>query len=188
MGVGEVDEEFEPERVGWPRRVRVLVPVAAAPGLLLTSTEPPPTMPTVVPTLEQIEDYLESLEELIFSSLSAATPDMPRVSEAIQRLWEDVLRFGPQSLPSLNDIHLPGLGTFEVPPPPPPPPPPKTLWEKSADWVAEHPWRTAGIGIGIVGAGLLVGYGSIQWRNSVKARKLRATSSTDRKQVISTPF
>ncbi|OCH85708.1 hypothetical protein OBBRIDRAFT_762634, partial [Obba rivulosa] len=141
-------------------------------------------MPTVVPTLEQIEDYLESLEELIFSSLSAATPDMPRVSEAIQRLWEDVLRFGPQSLPSLNDIHLPGLGTFEVPPPPPPPPPPKTLWEKSADWVAEHPWRTAGIGIGIVGAGLLVGYGSIQWRNSVKARKLRATSSTERKQVI----
>ncbi|EMD37938.1 hypothetical protein CERSUDRAFT_113080 [Gelatoporia subvermispora B] len=141
-------------------------------------------MPTVVPTIEQIEDYLQSLEELIYSSLSAATPDMPRVSEAIQRLWEDVLRFGPQSLPSLNDIHIPGLGTFEVPPPPPPPPPPRTFWDKSADWVAEHPWRTAGIGIGIVGASLLVGYGSIKFVNSTRAKKVKLTSSGETKQVI----
>ena len=47
-------------------------------------------MSGVFPTIEQIEDYMESLEELLFSSLQAATPDLPRVSEAIHRLWEDV--------------------------------------------------------------------------------------------------
>ncbi|OBZ69313.1 hypothetical protein A0H81_10967 [Grifola frondosa] len=69
----------------------------------------------IVPTIEQIEAYFESLEELIVSSVSAAAPTCP----------------GPQSLPTLS-----GLGPFEVPPPPPPPPPPKSFWENAADWVA----------------------------------------------------
>ena len=77
-------------------------------------------MPLVLPTIEQIEDYLESVEELVVSSLSAATPDLPKVSEAINRLWQDVLRHSPQAVPA----SLKGLGAFEVPPPPPPPPPP----------------------------------------------------------------
>ena len=143
-------------------------------------------MPLLLPTIEQIEDYLESVEELVVSSLSAATPDLGQVSEAIHRLWQDVLRHSPQAVPAT----LKGLGAFEVPPPPPPPPPPKSFWENTADWVADHPWTTAGIGVGVVGAGLLVGYASprIHRRARVGARKHAAggaAPSTERRQVIS---
>ena len=140
-------------------------------------------MPIVLPTVEQIEDYLESVEELIVSSLSAATPDLPKVSEAIHRLWQDVLRHSPQAVPA----SLKGLGAFEVPPPPPPPPPPRTFWENSAEWVADHPWTTAaGIGVGVVGAGLLVGYAHprIKHRARVGVRKHAPAASTERRQVI----
>ncbi|RPD67955.1 hypothetical protein L226DRAFT_555675 [Lentinus tigrinus ALCF2SS1-7] len=139
-------------------------------------------MPLVLPTIEQIEDYLESVEELIVSSLSAATPDLPKVSETINRLWQDVLRHSPQAVPS----SLKGLGAFEVPPPPPPPPPPKGFWESTADWVADHPWTTAGISVGFVGAGLLVGYAHprLRHRTRIGARKHAAAANTERRQVI----
>ncbi|KZT69751.1 hypothetical protein DAEQUDRAFT_709459 [Daedalea quercina L-15889] len=141
-------------------------------------------MPSVLPTVEQIEDYMQSLEELLFSSLQAATPDLPRVSEAIHRLWEDVSRFGPQSLPPLPDLHIPGLGAFEVPPPPPPPPPPpaQSFLQHTANWVADHPWTTAGITIGAVGTGLLVGYG--YYHTGSATVRVRATATSDRRQVV----
>ncbi|KAH9950300.1 hypothetical protein B0H21DRAFT_889176 [Amylocystis lapponica] len=141
-------------------------------------------MSSVVPTIEQLEEYLDTLEDYVFSSLQAATPDLPHVSDAIHRLWEDVSRFGPQSMPSLPDIHIPSLGTFEVPPPPPPPPPPKSFWEHSADWAAEHPWTTAGIGVSVVGAGLLVGYGSAYINASIKSSRLRSAGGTERRQAV----
>ncbi|CAL1705225.1 unnamed protein product [Somion occarium] len=141
-------------------------------------------MPYIIPTVEQIEDYLESLEELLFSSLSAATPDLPNVRQAIQRLWEDVSRYGPQALPPLPDLHIPGLGAFEVPPPPPPPPPPKSFVEKSTEWIADHKWTATGVGIGIIGAGLLTVYGTAYYQQNLKPRKVRATTSTERRQVV----
>ncbi|KAI8982861.1 hypothetical protein BD414DRAFT_491360 [Trametes punicea] len=138
-------------------------------------------MPLVFPTIEQIEEYLQNVEDLIISSFSAATPDLPRVTEAINRLWQDVLRHSPQGMPSLK-----GLGAFEVPPPPPPPPPPKSFWENTADWVTDHPWTTAGIGVGIVGTGLLVGYAApqIRRRARVGAKKHAAPTGGERRQVI----
>ena len=110
-------------------------------------------MPIALPTIEQIEDYLHKVEDIVASSLSAATPDLPKVTEAIHRLWQDVLRHSPQAMPALK-----GLGAFEVPPPPPPPPPPKSLWENTAGWFSDHPWTTAGITVGLIGSSLLVGY------------------------------
>ncbi|KAH9928225.1 uncharacterized protein B0H18DRAFT_1159102 [Fomitopsis serialis] len=141
-------------------------------------------MPGLLPTVEQIEDYMQSIEELLFSSLQAATPDLPRVNEAIHRLWEDVSRFGPQSLPPLPDLHIPGLGAFEVPPPPPPPPPPpsQSFLRHTAHWVADHPWTTAGITFGAVGAGLLVGYG--YYHAGSTTVRVRASASSDRRQVV----
>ncbi|THH27049.1 hypothetical protein EUX98_g7133 [Antrodiella citrinella] len=139
----------------------------------------------MVPTIEQIEDYLESVEELFFASLSAASPDLPNVRQAIQRLWEDVLRHGPQALPSLPDLHLPGLGAFEVPPPPPPPPPPKSMFDKTADWMGEHKWTTAFVGISLISAGLLVGYSTLQYQHHMRSRKtVRASGSTERRQIV----
>ncbi|KAH8106858.1 hypothetical protein BXZ70DRAFT_915360 [Cristinia sonorae] len=143
-------------------------------------------MPVIVPTIEQIEGYLDAVEELFFASLSAATPDLPNVREAVQRLWEDVLRHGPQALPSLPDLHIPGLGAFEVPPPPPPPPPPPTSWlNNCAGWMAKHKCSTALIGAGVIGVGIYAGYSALHLQHHSKTRRTVKTSgSTERRQVV----
>ncbi|KAI0780424.1 hypothetical protein BD413DRAFT_488945 [Trametes elegans] len=139
-------------------------------------------MPIVLPTIDQMEDYLQNVEELILSSLSAATPDLPKVSETISRLWQDVLRHSPQAVPN----SLKGLGAFEVPPPPPPPPPPRSFIESTADWVADHPWATAGLGVGFVGTGVLAGYATLRFGRRVRVgpRKHAAAASSERRQVV----
>jgi hypothetical protein len=126
-----------------------------------------------------MEEYLESIEDFLFS----ATPDLPNVREAVHRLWLDVSRFGPQNLPSLPDIHVPGLGAFEVPPPPPPPPP-RSWLENSADWVSLHPWAVGGIVASVTGASLLVGYSSMHRHARFKRVKAIATATAERRQVI----
>ncbi|KAK0196748.1 hypothetical protein F5146DRAFT_1012805, partial [Armillaria mellea] len=129
-------------------------------------------------TMDMIEDYLDSLEEILFSSLSSATPDIPRIRDSFNQLWTDVTRYGP-GIPK----HIPGLGDFEVPPPPPPPPPPPTWVESTADWVERNPWTTGGIAVGVVGTGLLVGYGGVYMR-TVRARRLKALASEKRQVVL----
>ena len=141
------------------------------------------------PTVENIEDFLQHVEEVVVTTVSSATADMPSVREAIQRLWEDIDRFGPwQSLPPLPEIKIPNLGSFEVPPPPPPPPVPRGIITRSADWVGAHPWKTAFIGIGLVGAGVAVGYGGLYLRHYTRVRKVRTASGThagaERRQVV----
>ncbi|KAH9848886.1 hypothetical protein C2E23DRAFT_841974 [Lenzites betulinus] len=139
-------------------------------------------MPLALPTIDQIEDYLQQVEDVVRSSLSSASPDLSRVSEAVNRLWQDVLRHSPQVMPPLK-----GLGAFEVPPPPPPPPPPRSFWEHTADWVADHPWQTAGLGVGIIGTTLLVGYASPHIRRHARARRAKkhvTATSGERRQVV----
>lgn len=146
-------------------------------------------MPAIVPTLEQVEDYVHSVEELIFASLSAATPDLPNVRQAIQRLWEDVLRHGPQALPSLPDLHIPGLGAFEVPPPPPPPPPPlpKSLIGTTADWMSTHKCTTALISLSLIGVGLYAGYGTVMYQQHARSRRtVKISGNTERRRIVGT--
>lgn len=140
----------------------------------------------IIPTVEQIEGYLESVEELFYTSLSASTPDLPNVREVINRLWEDVSRFGPQALPPLSDIKIPGLGPFEVPPPPPPPPPPKSPFEMLTDWAGGHRWTIAAVGIGIVGVGVAAGFGRLHYKSRVGMRKVKASGNQERRQVVGT--
>lgn len=133
------------------------------------------------PSIQQIEDVLESLEDIVYVSLSAATPDLPGVRETFNRLWDDVSRFGP----NLPDIHarVSSLGDFHVPPSPPPPPP-KTIAEKLIDWCQQNPWTVLGIGLG---TGLLVGYGSHKYRvhRRQRSRQISAASVLrERRQVI----
>ena len=130
--------------------------------------------------MEEIEEYLESIEELFLSSLSAATPEMPNVRQAAYQLWDDISRYGPSGLPALQDIRVPGLGDFQIPPPPPPPPP-KTWLESSVDWITEHPWTTSGLVLGVFGAGLLVGYSSIHSSRRIVRVK---PASRERRQVV----
>ena len=134
------------------------------------------------PSIQQIEEVLESLEDIVYASLSAATPDLPGVRETFDRLWDDVSRFGP----NLPDIHvrMPGLGEFHVPPPPPPPPAPKNVVESLVDWCQGNPWTVLGVGLG---AGLLVGYGSHKYRIHRRQRFRHistASISRERRQVV----
>lgn len=109
----------------------------------------------------------------------SAAPDLPDVREAVHRLWLDVSRFGPQHMP---DIKVPGLGPFAVPAPPPPPPPPKSWLENTADWVGLHPWTVGSIVVGVVGAGLLVGYNSTY--KHARFKKVKTAATAERRRVI----
>lgn len=137
----------------------------------------------MVPSVDEIEEYFQSLEYFLIDSLAAASPDLPNIGEAIHRLWVDISRFGPPGLPSFPDIHVPGLGAFEVPPPPPPPPPPRTLIEKAGDWIIEHPWKSSGIAVTVLGAGLLAGYTTYRITHYRK-RRLRSTTVTPEKRQV----
>ncbi|KII89116.1 hypothetical protein PLICRDRAFT_175346 [Plicaturopsis crispa FD-325 SS-3] len=136
-----------------------------------------------VPTAEDIENYLESLEEFVASSLSQVTPHLPNVREAAHRLWLDISRYGPAGLgASFKDMHIPGLGEFEVPPPPPPPPP-KSWVERTADWAGQNPWKASGITIGVVGVGLFAGYTAVQARYA-HVRRLKALAANHNRRAV----
>ena len=139
-----------------------------------------PSPANMVLTIEEIEEYLQSIEELLYSSVYFATPDLPNLREVVNRLWDDVSRYGPPGLPT-SFPEIPNLGVFEVPPPPPPVVP-KSWMDKSADWVRGHPWTTSGLVAGVVGAGLLVGYGVYRTRET-RVRKIKAVTR-ERRQVI----
>lgn len=132
--------------------------------------------------MDKIEEFLESLEDTLYSSLNAATPDIARVQERLGQAWTNLTRYGPVGMPQLMD-HLPSLGDFEVPPPPPPPPPPATWYESSVGWIEKHPWQAGGVVVGVAGAGLLVGYGGIYTR-TLKARS--AKDASGRRHVVGT--
>jgi len=134
--------------------------------------------------MEKLEEYITSVEELVFTTWN--NTELPNVRDAANSLWEDITRYGP-NMPNINlpkQVHIPGLGDFELPPPPPPPPPvqPLSLYEQTLNWVAKNPKKTAGIVVGSVGTTLLVGYGRV-YLKSQRLRKLKA-SALDRRQVV----
>ncbi|KAF9030719.1 hypothetical protein BDZ89DRAFT_985252 [Hymenopellis radicata] len=131
--------------------------------------------------MDKIAEFLEELEDSFLSSVGAATPDLPKIQERLNQLWLDVTRYGPVSMPQIID-RLPSLGDFELPPPMPPPPPPPTWYDNSLEWVERHPWEAGGVVAGVVGTGLLVGYGGTYMR-TVRARRLKELA-LERKQVI----
>ncbi|KAG6844931.1 hypothetical protein H0H87_002415 [Tephrocybe sp. NHM501043] len=134
-------------------------------------------------TVDKIEEYLQSLEEYFFSSLSAATTDFPNVHEAVNRLWIDISRYGP-GMPSFPEMHLPALGDFQVPPPPPPPPPPAhlSLIHKSANFTKRHPWLVGSVVVGLVGTSLLAVYGTFHKKRRINHRV--KAQSNERRQVV----
>ncbi|KAL5529343.1 hypothetical protein ACEPAG_5328 [Sanghuangporus baumii] len=128
-----------------------------------------------VPTREQFDNYIASVEELIVSSYDFVT-DLDAINDSVQRLWMHVSRFGPPEMP---DIRLPSLGRFEVPapPPPPPPPPPTSAWyEDLTDWASRNKRLIGAMCVGAVGAGLLAGYSASTYARA-RAR-LRRTEKT----------
>lgn len=138
----------------------------------------------MAPSIDEVEEYFQSLERFLTNSLAAASPGLPNIREAVHRLWVDISRFGPPGLPSFPDIHVPGLGAFEVPPPPPPPPPPRTLVEKAGDWIIDHPWKSSSIAVTALGAGLLAGYTTFRMTHAHKRRVRSTTVTPEKRQVV----
>jgi hypothetical protein len=130
--------------------------------------------------VDGIHEYVEYAESYVYATVSAAAAEMPMINDALHKLWTDVSRFGP----SMPDIRIPGLGDFEVPPPPPPPPPPRSFCDKSVDWVGDHPWTVTGIGAGVIGVGLYIGYSGIFAHNTPGSRRTRPPGTGERRQVI----
>ncbi|KAF8511118.1 hypothetical protein BU17DRAFT_97463 [Hysterangium stoloniferum] len=129
-------------------------------------------------TFEQIESYFASLEVYLSSSFAGVAPDLPHVREIVNRIWADITRFGPPSIPQ-----LPGLGTFEIPPPPPPPTPVPPPWSDSLmDWMGKHKLIAVSAGVGVVGAGLLTGYSVARYRRYCARAKRKETK--DRREVV----
>lgn len=109
---------------------------------------------------------------------------MPQLHEIANRIWADITRFGPPSLPQ-----LPGLGSFEVPPSPPLPPPTPPTWSESlGDWAAQHKWTAAGTSVGIVGSGLLAGYGMLRYRRQAAMQAKRRDAGRERREVVGASF
>lgn len=134
-----------------------------------------------MPSMDNVEDYLRSVEEYFYSSLLAVTYSLPDVHEVVNQLWVDISRYGPD----LPNVHIPSIGSFQIPPPPPPPPPaPPSSWlSRSVEWVDHHPWKTTGVVAGVVGAGLLVGYGRMLSRRKRLIRAQRINTG-DHRQVV----
>lgn len=130
-------------------------------------------------TVEQVESYFISVEEFLSSSLTSVAPDLPHLHEIANRIWADITRFGPPSLPQ-----LPGLGSFEVPPSPPPPPPTPPTWSEGlGEWASEHKLAIAG-GSVVVGAGLVAGYGVLKYKRDVAMHAKRKDASKERREVV----
>ncbi|KAJ3499929.1 hypothetical protein NLJ89_g10012 [Agrocybe chaxingu] len=136
-----------------------------------------------MPSLDSVEEYLQSVEEYFYSSLSAVTYSLPDVQEVVNQLWVDISRYGP-GMPAFPEVHIPTLGDFQVPPPPPPPPPPPSWIEQSASLAGRHPWKTTGIVIGVVGAGLLVGYRHSVAKRSRRLYTSQKVHSDERRQIV----
>ncbi|KZT59000.1 hypothetical protein CALCODRAFT_494260 [Calocera cornea HHB12733] len=128
-----------------------------------------------MPTIEELEEYIAEVENYIASLLPAleTLPSLP------QRIFDELQRFGPPSLPAFPTltIHPP------APPPPPPPPPPKGWSDWLGDLVGGGTMRklTAGVVLS-AGLGLASMYGYKRWRLHVL--KKRRTSKLLRTPLI----
>lgn len=131
--------------------------------------------------MDQVTEYFHTVEQYVVATVSTASPELPNVREALNKLWDDVSRFGPPLSEIKNKI--PVLGDFELPPPPPPPPP-RVWYDRATHWANDHRWVVAGTGVGLVGAGLLVGYVSTQANRNANMNRVRASTSNERRQVV----
>jgi hypothetical protein len=146
---------------------------------------PLPTVDDINQLYHSIEVYVTSTVQSGVESVSHASPNLPHAREALGRLWDDVARHAPSGLADIRN-RLPNLGAFEVTPPPPPPPAPAParILGSIVDWIDEHRWTAATIGVSTISVGLLAGYGSVQARRMARYQKLRAANSGDRRQVV----
>ncbi|KAJ3540972.1 hypothetical protein NMY22_g4080 [Coprinellus aureogranulatus] len=137
-------------------------------------------------SLDKLEEYVHSVEEYFFSTVSTVTQGLPDIHEVANKLWIDISRYGP-GIPAFPEVHIPSLGDFQVPPPPPPPPEPASALESFSKWLQDNPRKASGVVVGVLGTGLLIGYRRVlTGRPAPKTASHRAAvgQSGERRQVV----
>ncbi|KIO32470.1 hypothetical protein M407DRAFT_241378 [Tulasnella calospora MUT 4182] len=132
-----------------------------------------------MPTLQDVEDAIGALENYVAAQI-------PIITRGIQRLTDDLRRYGPPELPPLPE--MPSIPLFaSIPPPPPPVPssPPQNLNDKVGGWVVSHRRGLVGAAT-VVGVGLAAG-GWIYWsskRIASAAAKAQARAKGAKEVVV----
>ncbi|KAF8682568.1 hypothetical protein RHS04_02339 [Rhizoctonia solani] len=140
----------------------------------------------VIPSFEEINAHIEAMEEFVASHLPNA-PDLPPVlSQVWGRIHDDLMRFGPPSMPAFPAITGIREVFVEVPPSPHPPVTRVPVGQKASSW-----WSVLGVALG---SGLLAGYlisnsgdpARSRPRFRILARKKRRTNdlTSERREII----
>jgi hypothetical protein len=94
----------------------------------------------LLPTLEEVNAHIEAMEEFVASHIPNA-PDLPPVlSQVWGRMREDLMRFGPPSMPALP-ASITGIRDVFVEVPPSPHPPSVNrlpVSEKASSWLSKN--------------------------------------------------
>ncbi|EJU05650.1 hypothetical protein DACRYDRAFT_20073 [Dacryopinax primogenitus] len=127
-----------------------------------------------MPTIDELEEYLAEVENYIASLLPAleTLPSLP------QRIFDELQRFGPPSLPAFPTL---SVQVVPAPPPPPPPPPaPKGWCTWFGGMAGGGAMRRITVGVVVTASlGLASVYGYKRWRLHVlKKRKSRKLART----------
>ncbi|KAG8721517.1 hypothetical protein FRC08_012393 [Ceratobasidium sp. 394] len=106
------------------------------------------------PTLEDINAHIEAMESYVASHLPNAPELPPVLGQVWVRMRDDLMRFGPPSMPelpaSISSVFV------EVPPSRPPPPMVRLpAGQRTGDWLSRNKWPVIGV---VVGSTLLAGY------------------------------
>ncbi|KAG9048731.1 hypothetical protein FS837_012167 [Tulasnella sp. UAMH 9824] len=132
-----------------------------------------------MPTLQDVEDAIGALEAYVAAQI-------PVITRGIQRLTDDLRRYGPPELPPLPEIpSIPLFASIPPPPPPAPSPPPQNLNDKVGGWVARHRRGLVGAGV-VMGVGLAAG-GWLYWsskRIASAAAKAHARTKGAKEVVV----
>ncbi|KAG8913074.1 hypothetical protein FRC00_003116 [Tulasnella sp. 408] len=132
-----------------------------------------------MPTLQDVEDAIGALEAYVAAQI-------PVITRGIQRLTDDLRRYGPPELPPLPEMpSIPLFASIPPPPPPAPSPPPQNLNDKVGGWVARHRRGLVGAGV-VMGVGLAAG-GWLYWsskRIASAAAKAHARTKGAKEVVV----
>ncbi|KDN51714.1 hypothetical protein RSAG8_00262, partial [Rhizoctonia solani AG-8 WAC10335] len=146
----------------------------------------------LLPTFEEVNAHIEAMEEFVASHLPN-TPDLPPVLWQVWgRIHEDLMRFGPPSMPALP-ASITGIRDVfvEVPPSSRPPVTRIPVGQKASSWLSRNKWSVLGVALG---SGLLAGYLITSSGDSARsrprfrllARKKKRTNdlTSERREII----